>query len=186
LSRNELQAAAEAILFASGEALEADRLAQALDVTEEECLALLQSLAQALEERNSGLCLLLMEDKAQLCTRPAFEESIRAALEIKRNAPLSPAAFEVLAVVAYHQPVTKSYIEQVRGVDCHHIISSLMQKQLIEERGRLDLPGRPLIYGTTAEFLKCFCMASLDELPPLPEEAAKQLAESGAPDELAE
>ena len=84
--------------------------------------------------------------------------------------PLTPAALEVLAVVSYHQPVTRAYIEQVRGVDCGHVISGLCQKRLLEERGRLDLPGRPLLYGTTEEFLKCFCMESLDELPQLPEE----------------
>jgi segregation and condensation protein B len=89
-------------------------------------------------------------------------------LEIKRNTPLSQAAFEVLAVVAYNQPITKSYIEQVRGVDCSGVISSLCQKKLIEEKGRLDLPGRPLIYGTTDRFLRCFSLNSLEDLPDLP------------------
>ena len=90
-------------------------------------------------------------------------------LEIKKNTPLSGAAFEVLAVIAYNQPVTKAFIEQVRGVDCSGVIGTLIAKGLIEERGRLELPGRPLIYGTTPEFLKCFCVTTLDDLPDLPE-----------------
>ncbi|MEG1437114.1 MAG: SMC-Scp complex subunit ScpB, partial [Oscillospiraceae bacterium] len=103
-----------------------------------------------------------------LCTRTEFAQQVRSVLDIRRNTPLSQAAFEVLAVVAYNQPVTKSFVEQVRGVDCSGVMASLSQKGLIEEKGRLDLPGRPLIYGTTPEFLRCFCISSLDELPPLP------------------
>ena len=89
-------------------------------------------------------------------------------LEVKKNAPLSNAAFEVLAVIAYNQPVTKAFVEQVRGVDCSGVISTLCQKRLVEEKGRLELPGRPLVYGTTPEFLRCFGVESLDELPELP------------------
>ncbi len=165
---HELLAAAEAILFASGEPLELSRLAEALAVEEEQALELTNALAADMDARGSGICLVRMGAMLQLCTRPQHAEYIRAALALNRNTPLSPAAFEVLAVVAYHQPVTKAYIEQVRGVDCHHIVSSLCQKGLLEERGRLELPGRPLIYGTTEQFLKCFCMESLKELPPLP------------------
>ena len=90
-------------------------------------------------------------------------------LEVKKNAPLSNAAFEVLAVIAYNQPVTKAFVEQVRGVDCSGVISTLCQKRLVEEKGRLELPGRPLVYGTTPEFLRCFGVESLDELPELPQ-----------------
>ncbi|MCL2106541.1 MAG: SMC-Scp complex subunit ScpB [Oscillospiraceae bacterium] len=181
MKTNELLAAAEAILFAAGEPLELDRLAEALETDLEQARELARELAARMDARESGLCLVQMEDKLQLCTRPAYAECVRAALEIKRNAPLSPAAFEVLAVVAYHQPVTKAYVEQVRGVDCNHVINLLCQKRLLEERGRLDLPGRPLIYGTTEEFLKCFCMESLEELPPLPgkEEERGELPSAG-------
>ena len=94
---------------------------------------------------------------------------IRDVLELRKNTPLSPAAFEVLAVIAYNQPVTKSFVEQIRGVDCSGVIATLCQKKLIEEKGRLDLPGRPLIYGTTPDFLRCFSISSLDELPELPQ-----------------
>ena len=170
MNPNELLAATESILFAAGEPLEIARLAQVLAVEPDEADELINTLAAKLERGGSGICLLRMDGKAQLCTRPQFGDAVREALNLKRNAPLSSAAFEVLAVVAYHQPVTKAYIEQVRGVDCHGLVTSLCQKHLIEEKGRLDLPGRPLVYGTTEEFLKCFCMESLDELPQLPEE----------------
>ena len=89
-------------------------------------------------------------------------------MDIKKNLPLSPAAMEVLAIIVYNQPVTKSFIEQIRGVDCSGSISNLINKDLIEEKGRLDLPGKPLLYGTTVNFLKCFGISSLDEIPVLP------------------
>jgi len=167
---NDLLAAAEAILFAAGEPLETDRLAGALELEPEQAGELVGELSARLEHRGGGICLLRLGDKVQLCTRPEYADAVRAALERGRAMPLTPAALEVLAVVSYHQPVTRAYIEQVRGVDCGHVISGLCQKRLLEERGRLDLPGRPLLYGTTEEFLKCFCMESLDELPQLPEE----------------
>ena len=171
----QLQAAAEAILFSSGEPLERSRIAEALELDEEYTEKILDRLAAELDERESGVCLLRMEDRYQLCTRTQFADVIRGVLEVKKNAPLSPAAFEVLAVIAYNQPVTKSYIEQVRGVDCSSVVNTLCQKGLVEEKGRLELPGRPLLYGTTPEFLKCFCMSSLTELPELPEKDLPKL-----------
>lgn len=158
----------EAVLFAVGEPIEISRLSQSLEVDEETLASVLENLSASLEERNSGLCLLKLDDKYQLCTKSDFAAEIRKVLEVKKNAPLSNAAFEVLAIIAYNQPVTKSFVEQIRGVDCSGVMASLCQKSLIEEKGRLDLPGRPLIYGTTPEFLRCFCISSLDELPSLP------------------
>ena len=172
MTRTDLLPNLEAILFAAGEPLELGRVAQALDIEPEEADELADELAYQLERRGSGICLLLLEGKAQLCARPEYGECVRAALELRRGQPLSAAALEVLAVAAYHQPVTKAYIEQVRGVDCGHVVNSLCQKRLLEEQGRLDLPGRPLVYGTTPEFLRCFCIESLEELPKLPEEDA--------------
>lgn len=182
---NEYTAAAEAILFAAGEPFSLARIAQALEVDESYAQIVLQNLSDELDNRASGLCVLQMEDKYQLCTRKQFADKIRTVLDLKRNAPLSPAAFEVLAVVAYNQPVTKSYVEQVRGVDCSGVIATLCQKGLLEEKGRLDLPGRPLLYGTTAEFLKCFCITSLSELPELPEnEAAPEKVSDSDPNQI--
>lgn len=163
------QAEIEAILFAAGEPINIKRLAQATGLNIEQTQEVLQNLETQLNDRQSGLCLVKMQDKYQLCTRTEFAQQIRDVLDLKRNAPLSQAAFEVLAVVAYNQPVTKSFVEQVRGVDCSGVMATLCQKGLVEEKGRLDLPGRPLIYGTTPEFLRCFCISSLDELPPVPQ-----------------
>ena len=176
MNANKLTAACEAILFAYGEPMELTRLSEALGIEDELTEQLLLNLEANLQERGSGLQLLKLEDKYQLSTNTEYADLIRSVLEIKRNTPLSQAAFEVLAVVAYNQPITKSYIEQVRGVDCSGVIASLCQKKLIEEKGRLDLPGRPLVYGTTPEFLRCFSLSSLDDLPELPEnEAGKGL-----------
>lgn len=174
LKVDEMQAAVEAILFAAGESIEYERIAEALEIEPEYAENLLMNLSAALDERGSGICLVRMDDRFQLCTRSQYADKVRAVLEIKKNTPLSSAAFEVLAVVAYNQPVTKSFVEQVRGVDCSAVMSTLCQKGLIEEKGRLDLPGRPLIYGTTPEFLKCFGVSSLDELPELPEHEETQ------------
>jgi segregation and condensation protein B len=168
MKMNKMQAAVEAILFASGEPIEVERIAEALDSDPEYIEAVLQNLADNLEDNESGICVIKMDNKYQLCTKQDYAQQVRAVLEIKKNSPLSNAAFEVLAVIAYNQPVTKSFVEQVRGVDCSGVIQTLIAKGLIEERGRLELPGRPLVYGTTAEFLKCFCVSSIEDLPDLP------------------
>ena len=170
MNANTLQAAAEAILFAAGEPVPISRIASVLDIEIELLEQVLENLQAELDERKSGLCIVKLADRYQMCTRTEHSEVIRQILEMHRNVPLSQAAFEVLAVIAYNQPVTKSFVEQVRGVDCSGVITSLTQKGLIEERGRLSLPGRPLVYGTTPAFLRCFSIESLDELPSLPNE----------------
>jgi len=169
MKASKLQAAIEAILFASGEPVELERIAEALEIEPEVCEQIIYNLSAKLDEQNSGICVLKLDNMYQLSSRTEFAEVIRDVLELRKNTPLSQAAFEVLAVVAYNQPVTKSFIEQVRGVDCSGVISTLCQKKLIEEKGRLDLPGRPLVYGTTPDFLRCFSISSLDELPAIPE-----------------
>ena len=169
MKMNEIQGAVEAILFAAGEAIEIERIAEATQKEISEIENALKGISSSLDEINSGICLIKMDNKYQLCTRQSYSSQVRAVLEIKKNTPLSNAAFEVLAVIAYNQPVTKAFIEQVRGVDCSGVIQTLTAKGLIEERGRLELPGRPLVYGTTSEFLKCFCVSNLDELPELPD-----------------
>ena len=158
----------EAMLFAAGDTVEAGKLADVLELDIETVEKLLGTLGAQYDERNSGLMLIRIDNKYQLCTREVFSENVRKLMEIRKNAPLSNAAFEVLAIIAYNKTVTRSFIEQVRGVDCSGPVSSLVQKGLIEEKGRLDLPGRPLIYGTTDRFLRCFSLNSLDDLPELP------------------
>lgn len=175
MTNEQIRAACEAILFASGEPLECARIAEALELDMDTVAGALWELARILDERNSGICLLRLGSKYQLCSRVEYAQQVRSVLAIKKNAPLSPAAFEVLAVVAYNQPVTKAYVEQIRGVDCSGVIATLCQKGLLEEKGRLDLPGRPLLYGTTPDFLRCFCISSLSELPELPERTEEDL-----------
>lgn len=163
-----LSAVLEAVLFASGEPLDLEKTAKALLVDRETIENSLSSLAEKYQSDEHGIELLNLGGKYQFATKEEYAPQIRSVLSIKRNAPLSSAAFEVLAIVAYNQPVTKAFIEQVRGVDCSGVISTLCQRNLIEEHGRLDLPGRPLLYCTTDTFLRCFELSSLDELPELP------------------
>lgn len=183
MNQQELQGALEAILFAAGDPLPVKRIAAALDLPGSDIESAVTSLAAELDTRKSGLVLKRLGDQVQLCTRTEFSEPVRQVLAMKKNTPLSGAAFEVLAVIAYNQPVTKSFVEQVRGVDCSGVIGSLTQKGLIEEKGRLELPGRPIVYGTTPAFLRCFCIESLDELPPLPEKEPEEPAEEEASEE---
>ena len=165
----EMQSKMEAILFAEGEPMEIGKLGQVLELDLETVEKILRLLADRYGEEESGLCLLRLDDSVQISIRPQWSSLVRSALDMRRNVPLSQAAMEVLAVIAYNQPVTRAYIEQVRGVDCSGAISGLINKGLVEERGRLELPGRPLLYGTTLDFLRCMGLSSLEELPPLPE-----------------
>lgn len=173
MNMKELQNALEAILFAVGEPVELEKLSTVLETDELLLSQVLENLRALYEERDGGLCILKLDDKYQLCTKKQYAEKVRLVLETKRNTPLSQAAFEVLAIVAYNQPVTKAFVEQIRGVDCSAVISTLCQRMLIEEKGRLDLPGRPLVYGTTPDFLRCFCLSSLEDLPAIPEKNAE-------------
>lgn len=182
MENKELIPMLEAVLFAVGEPIEGEKIAHALGID----LILIEQALEELKEKydeTRGLCLLKLDNKYQLCTKKCFADSIRSVIEVKKNAPLSQAALEVLAIVAYNQPVTKAFIEQIRGVDCSAVLSNLCQKCLIEEVGRLELPGRPLIYGTTPEFLRCFNVSSLDELPELPRENSEYSAENGEENE---
>ena len=163
--RNDLIPAFEAVLFAGGEPMSIERFSLVFDLQPEDVTDTMSALAKKLQKNTSGLELVQMENTYQLATKIEFAQPIKKMFDIRRRTPLSPAALEVLAVVAYNQPVTKSFIEQVRGVDCSGVVTTLMEKGLIEERGRLELPGRPLIYGTTDNFLRCFGISSLDELP---------------------
>ena len=120
------------------------------------------------ESSNSALRILKLDDGYQMSTKREFAPFVKTALETKKNTMLSQAAIETLTIVAYNQPVTKSFVEQVRGVDSSGVINSLVEKELLEEAGRLDLPGRPVAYKTTSNFLRCFQIESIKELPPLP------------------
>lgn len=163
-------ASVEAVLFAAAEPIEYTKIAAALGMDDEQILLCIDALNEKYNQDDSGICLLQLDAKYQLCSKKEYVEAVRNVLDLKRNAPLSQAAFEVLAIIAYNQPITKPYIEQIRGVDCSGVVNTLCQRGLIEEKGRLDVPGRPVLYGTTSDFLRCFSLNSLSELPELPKE----------------
>ena len=171
---NKLIPAFEAVLYAGGEPLSIERFAQVFEISPDKVVKVMEALAEKMEKSNSGLELLRLENTYQLATKTDYADYIKKAYDMRRRTPLSPAALEVLAVVAYNQPVTKSFIEQVRGVDCSGVVTTLIEKGLLEERGRLELPGKPLLYGTTKNFLRCFSLADLTELPPLPKSEGEQ------------
>ena len=173
-------AACEAVVFASGEPIHIDRISETLELGREDAEKLLQAIRDRYDEQESGVQLVRLGDCWQFCTRSSCADYVKKAFEIKRNAPLSQAALEVLAVIAYNQPVTRAFVEQVRGVDCSGVVGTLCEKGLIEERGRLELPGRPLLYGTTPVFLRSFGLSSLEELPPLPAKESDDPLEEGA------
>ena len=164
------EAAIEAILFASGEPISVKRLADTVEVEEETVYKICKTLQDRKKTDESGICIVELNDSFQMCTNPDFADYIKKALEIKKNIPLSQAAMEVLAIIAYNQPVTKSFVEQVRGVESSQIVNNLVEKGLVEEAGRLDVPGRPISYKTLINFLRCFGLSGLDKLPPLPDE----------------
>lgn len=165
----QLEATLEAILFAVGDAISVNRLTAAADAEPAAVALALHTLAAHYEQTGSGIQLVRIKDKVQLCTRPDFAPAIRRATESRRPPALSSAALEVLTVVAYRQPVTRAYIEQLRGVDSSGTVSSLLEKGLIETCGHLDVPGRPTLFRTTDAFLRTFGIAGLEELPKLPE-----------------
>lgn len=170
-------AALEAVLFAAGEPMETERLAEALGMEPAEIESAAQTLAVELEAARSGLQLLQLGTSWQLTTREAYAEEIRAALEIKRNTPLSNAAMEALTIIAYNQPVTKGFVERVRGVDSGSVVNTLVERGLLEEAGRIEVPGRPVTYRTTAHFLRTFGLQSLADLPALPTSGEPDLFE---------
>lgn len=167
MKTKELIAAMEAVLFSSGEPISIDRLSQVFEINSEKIEKLINSLNEKYASSDSGIEIIRLENTYQIATKKEYAEYIKKAFDMRRRTPLSPAALEVLAVISYNQPVTKAFIEQVRGVDCSGVVSTLVEKGLVEERGRLELPGRPLLYGTTKNFLRCFSLGDLSELPPI-------------------
>lgn len=171
---NELRANIEAVLFAHGEPLSSARLAEILQAEQELVERLLFALRDDCEKNHRGVQLIRLEDAWQLATKSEYGEAVKKALDTRRNAPLSAAALEILAIIAYNQPVSRAFIDQVRGVDSSSSVAGLVEKGLIAEAGRLDLPGRPIAYRTTDGFLRAFGIASLGELPPLHSEGAPE------------
>lgn len=166
---SDLNSAIEAILFASGDSVPIARLSLILGVDESVIESTAKELQYVYENEQRGMRILRLEDKLQMCSAPEYAVYISKILEQRKAPMLSQPALETLAVVAYFQPVTRAYIEQVRGVDSSYTVGMLCERGLIEECGRLDVPGRPAAFRTTDVFLRTMGVSSLDELPPLPE-----------------
>ena len=162
-SVQDVERAVEAILFAAGHPVKYEKLSEVIGLPQRDLRNLIAHMAEGYKDR--GIQLLLYPDTCQLTTKEVFSPYIREALGIKRGGNLSNSSLEVLAVVAYNQPVTRSYVDVVRGVDSSYAVTSLLDKGLIEAVGRLDAPGRPMLYGTTDKFLRVFGLESLADLP---------------------
>ena len=164
----EIESAMEAILFAAGEPVGVERLCMALEIDRATADAVAQKLMDDYSYERRGLRLVRLDTSYQLCSAPEHAELIRKTFESRKPARLSPPALEVLAVIAYYQPTTRAYVDQVRGVDSSYTVGLLLDRELIEECGRLAVPGRPILYRTTPTFLRSFGLSSLEELPELP------------------
>ena len=164
----QMERSIEAILFACGEPVECARLAEALETEQDNIRRLVERIRDRYLAAKSPLEIMMLDNAYQLCSMPEYGDIIRKTLLLRRGAGLSQAALEVLAVVAYNQPVTRAFIEQVRGVDCSSLVRSLVEKRLVEEAGRMNIPGKPIVYQTNANFLRCFGLSSLEQLPTLP------------------
>lgn len=169
LEPKDMESALEAILFAAGEPIGVDRLCLALELDRNTVDSLCKQLADRYSYDRRGIRLLRLGDNYQLCSAPEYADRIRKAFERRKPPQLSQPALEVLTIIAYFQPTTRAYVEQVRGVDSSYTVNLLLERGLIEEAGRLAVPGRPTLFRTTDRFLRCFSLSSLDELPPLPQ-----------------
>lgn len=169
MEMKEIESAVEGILFASGEPVQTDRICAALEMDRPTVEQVLQKLMDYYAYERRGVRLVRMEDCWQMCSAPDYADVIRKAFEIRKPARLSQPALEVLTIIAYYQPTTRAYVDQIRGVDSAYTVGLLLERELIEECGRLAVPGRPILYRTTKNFLRSFGLSSLEELPELPD-----------------
>lgn len=179
----EIEAAVEGILFASGEPVHIDRICLAAELDRPTAELVLQKLMDYYSFERRGMRLLRLEDSWQLCSAPEYADVIRRAFEIRNPAKLSQPALEVLTIIAYYQPTTRAYVDQIRGVDSSYTVGLLLDRHLIEECGRLQVPGRPRLYRTTKAFLRAFHLNSLEDLPEMPgmeTDGQLRLAEDGS------
>lgn len=167
MERKEIESAVEAILFASGEPVQVKRLCGALELARPAVERALQDLRDHYAFERRGIRLSQMDDSWQLCSAPEFGDAVHRALEVRKPAKLSQPALEALTIIAYYQPTTKANVDQIRGVDSAYTMSLLLNRDLIEECGRLQAPGRPRLYRTTKQFLRAFHLNSLEDLPEL-------------------
>ena len=165
MEQNDLQRALMAVLFAAGEPVDAKRLSMSMEVDEDEIHREVQALMDMLSYNRSGIRIVKLENAYQMCSSGEMAGYVTKTLETRKPPKLSASQLEALTIIAYYQPATKAYVEQLRGVDSAYSISALLTKKLIEECGRLNVPGRPILYRTTPDFLRTFGLNSLDDLP---------------------
>lgn len=178
----DIESAVEGILFAAGNPVPVDKLSAILEIDKQFLLSVLDDLADYYKFNRRGIRLIRLDDAYQLTTAAEHAEYVKQILDIRRQPLISKAALEVLSIVAYYQPTTRAYIEQIRGVDSSGTLGTLLERSLIEEAGYLDVPGRPKLYSTTPAFLRAFGISSIDELPQIneyDEEAEGQIALDG-------
>ena len=168
MDMRDFEAAIEGILFAAGEPVALDRICLAMEADVPTVEKVLQKLADHYSYERRGIRLIRMDNSYQLCSAPDYADIIRKAFEIRKPAKLSQPALEVLTIIAYYQPATRAYVDQIRGVDSSYTIGLLLERKLIEECGRLQVPGRPRLYRTTKNFLRAFHLNSLEDLPEMP------------------
>lgn len=173
-SKKEKEAILESILFTMGDSVEVSRLAQVVEMSEQETKELLLGMQKKYEKDKRGIALVELEDSFQMCTRPEMYEYLVKIAKTPRKYVLTDTILETLSIVAYKQPVTRLEIEKIRGVSCDHAVNRLVEFDLIKEVGRLDAPGRPLLFGTTEQFLRSFGVKSLEELPQLNAERVEE------------
>lgn len=169
MDMKEIESAVEGILFASGDPIHIDRVCVALEIDRPTAERVLQKLMDHYAYERRGVRLIQVEDTWQMCSAVDYADVIRKAFEIRKPAKLSQPALEVLTIIAYYQPSTRAYVDQIRGVDSSYTVGLLLDRKLIEECGRLQVPGRPRLYRTTKNFLRAFHLRSLEELPELPD-----------------
>lgn len=162
---NEIESALEGILFAAGDPVPADRLSTVLDIDKQLLETAIDNLADYYKFNRRGIRLVRLDDSYQLTTAAEYADYVRQTLEVRKQPTISKAALEVLSIIAYYQPTTRAYIEQIRGVDSSGTLGTLLERSLIQESGHLDVPGRPKLYSTTPNFLRAFGISSIDELP---------------------
>lgn len=180
-SMEQTKAVIEAILFTMGEAVEVSKLADVLEMDVKAVKEVLRTMEERYREEDRGIMLTWLEDSVQLCTKPQMYEHLIKIAKSPRKMTLTETVLETLSIIAYKQPVTRVEVERIRGVSCDHAINKLLEYDLICELGRLDAPGRPLLFGTTEQFLRCFGVSSIEDLPevnPVQIEEFKQQAEA--------
>ena len=171
----QLEAVVEAILFTMGESVEVERLAAALEHDEETVRKIIRSMMTRYDEEDRGVHIIELDGAFQMCTKPELYDYLVKIAHTPKKHVLTDVLLETLSIVAYKQPVTRVEIEKIRGVSCEHAINKLLEYGLIQEAGRLDAPGRPILFGATEEFLRCFDVQSVEELPDMNPEKVEEL-----------